>query len=74
MTPTPSQLVAVRDAALDAHAMTRERGWLQAFVRRAWPIIGDRDLEWNWHLSLMCEELEGFASGRTREEYFGLYP
>lgn len=59
---------AVRDAALDRLAMSREPGWLAAFVKRAWDIVEPRyPLVWNWHLSLICIELERVSAGLTSE-------
>lgn len=50
-------------------------GSLQAFVRRAWPIVEPaKPLVWNWHLSLLCEELERVTRGETRELVIALPP
>ena len=57
----------LRLVALDDLIVSRRPGWFQAFVRRAWEIVDGRPLVWNWHLSLLCAELERVADGRTRE-------
>jgi len=59
---------ALRDAMLDALAMSDQPGALQAFIERAWPIVEPRyPLVWNWHLSILVEELEKVTNGTTRE-------
>lgn len=68
LAPTGPVLDTIRAAALDRLCTTREPGWLAAFVRRAWHIVDpEHPLVWNWHLTLMCAELERVADGRTRE-------
>lgn len=64
----------LRNAAFDRLAMTREPGWLAAFVRRAWAIIDPDPLIWNWHYTLLCDELERIADGRTRELVISVPP
>ena len=64
----------IRNAAFDRLAMTREPGWLAAFVRRAWAIIDPDPLIWNWHYTLLCEELERVAAGLTRELVISVPP
>jgi predicted phage terminase large subunit-like protein len=52
-------------AELDAELAVRS---LSHFVRQAWPIVEPgTDLEWNWHLDVMCDALERQAQGD--EEY-----
>lgn len=63
----PGTRDALQLLALDDLACSRRKGWLQAFVRRAWPIIDAKPLVWNWHLTLICLELERVAAGLTRE-------
>lgn len=58
---------ALRILALDDLACSRRPGWLEAFVRRAWSIVEPRPLVWNWHMTLICLELERVAAGLTRE-------
>ena len=64
----------VQNAARDRLAMTREPGWLAAFVRRAWSLIDPDPLIWNWHYTLLCDELERIADGRTRELVISVPP
>ena len=66
--PIAEEQEALRAAMLDALAMSGKPGWLQAFIQRAWPIVEPRyPLIWNWHLTVLCEELERVAAGLTRE-------
>lgn len=40
---------------------------LSDFVRWAWPIVEvGRDLLWNWHIDLICQELEKVTKGETK--------
>lgn len=39
---------------------------LAEFVRQAWPTIeGSTPLVWNWHLDILCDELQAWIEGRT---------
>lgn len=67
-------LEIVRNAARDRLCITREPGWLAAFVQRAWGIIDPKPLVWNWHLTLICAELERVAAGLTRELVISVPP
>jgi predicted phage terminase large subunit-like protein len=43
-------------------------GSLAAFVQQFWPLLEPGNpLEWNWHLDLICRELEKVARGETRD-------
>jgi len=39
------------------------RRHLSSFVRIAWPIIESVPLVWNWHLDVLCDELERMSRG-----------
>lgn len=67
-------LEIVQNAARDRLCITREPGWLAAFVQRAWSIIDPDPLVWNWHYTLLCLELERIADGRTRELVISIPP
>ena len=43
----------------------RRRG-LAAFVRYAWPRVEPGELDWNWHIDLLCRELEMVQRRETR--------
>lgn len=39
-----------------------------AFVMQLWPVLEPgRDLEWNWHLDVICGELESVVRGEVQE-------
>ena len=41
---------------------------LSHFFRQAWPIIEPgTPLEWNWHLELICDELQAVTEGETQK-------
>lgn len=41
---------------------------LAAFIRHVWPVIEPGvDLSWNWHIGLICAELEAVTRGETQE-------
>ena len=54
----------VHEANLDELAILK----LKWFVRRTWPVVepGD-DLIWNWHIDLLCDELEAVTRYEVRE-------
>lgn len=59
MTPTAAEEVALDNSALDEAILRRGRNSLAAFVLRAWDIVEPRrPLQWNWHIALICNELE----------------
>lgn len=43
-------------------------GSLAAFVQQCWPILEPgTPLEWNWHLDIICRELESVTRGETKD-------
>jgi|6_EtaG_2_1085325.scaffolds.fasta_scaffold00296_1 predicted phage terminase large subunit-like protein len=61
----------LRDA-IDHHVMLRRAdkmlGSLEDFVKAAWEIVEPgTDLVWNWHISLICDELEAVTRGECTE-------
>jgi len=62
--PTQADLAAVRQFAVDAARGELAIRNLEDFVRGAWKIVEpETALDWNWHLSLICRELERVAPG-----------
>ena len=54
----------VHEANLDELAVRK----LKWFVRRTWSILEPGDpLLWNWHIDVICDELEAIAAGDVRE-------
>lgn len=42
---------------------------LAEFVRQAWPTIeGSTPLVWNWHLDIICDEVESWIRGKNSEQ------
>ena len=47
---------------------------LRAFYRMAWPHIDPAHLLWNWHIELLCEEMEQVARRKVTEAVFAVPP
>lgn len=45
-----------------------------AFVHRGWGEIDSTPLVWNWHLDILCEELEALSRGETRNLLINIPP
>lgn len=56
-------LTEVRDVTRDVLAID----YLQDFVRQAWPLVDPKPYLHNWHIPLLCDELEMVSRGETRE-------
>jgi predicted phage terminase large subunit-like protein len=63
MSPTAAQL-QLRNDGRDELAIR----FLWAFMRQAWRLVEPgEDLKWNWHIRLICDELEMITRGVHRE-------
>ena len=63
--------------AIDSERVRRDRAAcvsFEAFVRRAWSTIRPERLQWNWHMSLVCQAYEKCARGETRSLVVNLPP
>lgn len=47
---------------------------LEAFIRRAWEIVEDQPLVWNWHHDVMCSELTMVSRGETQNLLMNVPP
>lgn len=46
---------------------------LAEFVRQAWPTIeGSTPLVWNWHIEILCAELQAWSEGRRERQNLAL--
>jgi phage terminase large subunit-like protein len=45
-----------------------EEGGFAEFVRQAWPYVCPKELVWNWHLDILCDELQLIAEKRRKGE------
>lgn len=46
---------------------------LAEFVRQAWPTIeGSTPLVWNWHIEILCNELQAWSEGRRERQNLAL--
>ncbi len=69
--PTSFTGRAIRTAAREMLAITS----LEQFVRFAWHLVVPAEsLTWNWHISLLCEELEMVSQGKTRHLIISIPP
>lgn len=46
----------------------------RAFIRMAWRFMDPAHLLWNWHIDLLCEEMEAVARRQHRETVFCIPP
>lgn len=63
--------------AIDSERVRRDRAAcvsFEAFVRLAWSTIRPERLQWNWHMSLVCQAYEKCARGETRSLVVNLPP
>lgn len=64
--------IAARRAALEAELARRS---LRVFLRVVWPIIEPtQPYHDNWHIALMCEDLEALTYGETEREIINIPP
>jgi predicted phage terminase large subunit-like protein len=55
------EILKLKEAIFKAEEKEKCEKSLAIFVRRAWRILKpDRELEWNWHLDILCRFLEAF--------------
>jgi predicted phage terminase large subunit-like protein len=63
----------VRLPALDEIDRELARRSLAEFVRQAWPTIeGSTPLVWNWHIEILCAELQAWSEGRRERQNLAL--
>lgn len=55
----------LHEARIIAHLCRRS---LSHFVREFWEIIESQPLRWNWHIELLCEEMQALIERIFREE------
>jgi predicted phage terminase large subunit-like protein len=58
-------------AALETHLGMRS---FRAFFRMAWPFMDPAHLLWNWHIDLLCDEMERVARREVTEAVFCVPP
>lgn len=64
--PDSAERIAV-EAILGARSLSH-------FFRMAWPYLDPSHLLWNWHLQLLCDEMEAVARRQTQEAVFAIPP
>ena len=48
---------------------------LATFVKEAWPLVeGENELQWNWHLDVLCGVLERVSSGEIKRLIINISP
>lgn len=62
----------LRLAAIEAELSRRH---FKSFVHQAWHLVEpDQELRWNWHLDVLCEDLEAIERGDVQREIFNVPP
>jgi predicted phage terminase large subunit-like protein len=66
-------------AALKAEKARREQETaaiqtFSVFVRLMWGVVEPKDLEWSWHMQLICDRLQDVAEGRCKRLIINIPP
>lgn len=65
----------VKTEAFEPENVAMAVAHLKEFVGFAWPLVEpEEELKWNWHLDVLCEELESITRGETKRSLINIPP